>query len=397
MKIKSISCRPILDSSVTFTNEFVIELDDGRIGTGSAPRGEPCTIYGAEGDVLDPETVVGALRRDGVLDAPQDQHTFDGYLWKHFSRIGRHNAFALSLAFFNARKGASPLPKVFEKPAGPLEAPMLCLSVLSGGSQARANAVLSDFAGYLLVSSTNDIRSIVEDYPRIQSRIEERFLDLEIVVAKDKPVRRFATEDNRECIDFILGVRNDLGLSDRYSLMIDASADDLRDGDGYRLSLTDKKWRTGEEFYTYWEGLVDQYGIGFLVEPFHQNDLADWTNITVSQLVCRVIAGPEYGSSVARIEEGEAEDRSHGVVVSPTLAGTVSAAKRAVETAEEHGLLIVVDEPAAESEARFFAEFTCTFGAHYARLGPLYTGYPSVMELNEIMRLTAGSRVSSAK
>ena len=44
-KIKSINWRRILNSHMGFTNEFVIELENGNIGIGASPQGETIGIY----------------------------------------------------------------------------------------------------------------------------------------------------------------------------------------------------------------------------------------------------------------------------------------------------------------------------------------------------------------
>jgi enolase len=390
VRIKSILCRRILNSHAQFTNEFVIEVDDGRVGAGAAAQGETISIYEDDRIVIDPETIIASLRRDHVFDVPHTQKTFDEYLEQHIAQIGRNNAFALSLALFNARKESESIFELFGKPESPIQAPAICLNILNGGWHAYTNPVLSDFSEYLLVARTNDVERTIRDHGEIQRKVRELLIKLERLVVRDNPVHRFATLDNRECIDFLLDIRDGLGLSDAYDLMIDASAGDLRDGDGYRLSLTDQKCRSTEEIFEYWMSLISDYGIAFLEDPFHETDFPNWTRLTTGQSRCRVVGDNLYSSDSTRIEEGAKHKRSHGAVIKPNQSGTVSAVERAIETAQACDMLVITSHRSISTESTFLATLSCVFSVKYIKIGPLFTDYSSIIRLNEILRLTGG-------
>ena len=65
--IKSISCRKILNSHVSFTNEFIIALDDGSVGIGASPQGETISIYEDRKVTIDPQTIIATIEKDGLL------------------------------------------------------------------------------------------------------------------------------------------------------------------------------------------------------------------------------------------------------------------------------------------------------------------------------------------
>ena len=388
MKLKSISCRRILNSHGDFTGEYSVELDDGRIGTGAAPQGETLSIYENERVAIDPATIIESMRRDRVFDVPRTQETFDEYLEQHIPLIGRNNAFALSLAFFNARKESESIFKLFDRRESPLTAPAFCLNILNGGWHAYTNPVLSDFSEYILVSRSNDVERTIRDHAEVQQRVRERLMSLERIVVKNNPVHRFKTPDNRECIEFLIDIRDSLGLQDAYDLMIDASAGDLRDGDGYRLPLTDTKLRSAEEFYEYWADLIRQYGIRFLEDPFHETDFDNWIKLTKTQKQCTVIGDNLYSSEVSRIEDGAKRKLSHGAIIKPNQSGTVSAVRRAIEAAQRHNMIAITSHRSISTESTFLSVLTCVFDVKYIKIGPLFTDYSSIIRLNEILRLT---------
>jgi enolase len=390
IKIESISCRRILNSQGDFTGEYIVELDDGRAGAGAAPQGETISIYEDRQDAIDPMTIIASMKQDRVFDVPHTQETFDEYLAQHISRIGRNNAFALSLAFFNARRASESIHELFGRRESPLNVPALCLNILNGGWHAYTNPVLSDFSEFMLVSRTNDIERIIRDHAAVQRKVRERLAGLERVVVNGNPVHRFTTLDNRECIEFLLDIRSNLGLRDGYDLMIDASGGDLRDGAGYRLSLTDKKLRNAEEFLEYWRALIHEYGIAFLEDPFHETDFDNWARLAAAQSQCNVIGDNLYSSEAPRLEDGAKRGLSHGAVIKPNQAGSVSAAIRAIETAREHGMIVITSHRSISTESTFLSELTCAFDVKYIKIGPLFTDYSSIIRLNEILRLAEG-------
>ena len=388
MKIKSLSFRRILNSHAEFTAEFAVELDDGRVGAGAAPQGETISVYEDKGTPAGPETVIARLKTDSVLDTPQTQETFDAYLERNIPRFGRNNAFALSLALFNARAQSESVFELFGRPETRPQPPNLCLNILNGGRHAYTNPVLSDFSEFMLVSRTNDMERVIRDHAEIQRKVREGLLKLERVVVNGNPVHGFSTPDNRECIEFLLGIRDGLGLSGAYDLMIDASAGDLREGDGYSLALTDRKHRSGDEFLEYWKSLIREYGIAFAEDPFHETDFAVWAALTAADTRYMVVGDNLYSSDAVRIEDGAGKRLSHAAVIKPNQAGTVTAVRRAIETAERHGVIAITSHRSISTESVFLSTLTCVLGARYIKIGPLFTDYSSIVRLNEILRLT---------
>ena len=191
-------------------------------------------------------------------------------------------------------------------------------------------------------------------------------------------------------IEFLLGVCDRLGISDEFDLMIDAAASGLRSGDVYKLAITDGSTISSDELCDYWLGLVRDYPLRFLEDPFGEEDLAPWTRLTASQNACLVIGDDLYASSAARLEAGAAAGYTTGVIIKPNQAGSVTAVRRALETASSTGQTAIVSHRSVSTEAPFEAVLACEYGAPYIKIGPLQSDYSSVIRLNEIIRLTGG-------
>jgi enolase len=389
--IHSIACRKILNSHVSFTNEFIISLDDGIIGTGASPQGETISIYEDRKVSIDPQTIISTIKKDGLLGVPIDQSGFDQYLQLHFPQFGRNNVYGLSEAFFNATVKTRSIFDLFGKSDTKLEPPRICLNILNGGWHAYTNPVLSDFSEFMLVAKSKNILEVIEDYNEIQRVVREKQLGQSKTVVSGNPVNSFSTRDNREVIEFLLNVVNDLGLSKKYELMIDASAGDLWKDNAYFLGVTESKSQTSEEFIQYWMEIIKNYQLRFLEDPFREKDFTSWQSITTSQQDCYIIGDNLYSSNEDRILEGANKKYATGAVIKPNQAGTVTAVCRSLETALRTGQIAVTSHRSISTESTFISLLTCMLGAQFIKIGPLQSDYSSIVRLNEIIRITEGS------
>jgi enolase len=386
--VKSIACRKILNSHVEFTNEFIVELVDGAVGIGGSPQGETISIYEDKKITISPDTIIRKLEEVGCVGREIDQETFDDGLQRQIPLIGRNNAFSLSLAFFNATRKTLPLFELFGKPKTRLQPPFLCLNILNGGRHAYTNPVLSDFSEYILVAKSTNVEDVIGNHNEIQRVVKEKLLGQTTTVVSGNPVNRFATADNKECIDFLLKIRDGLGLSSKFELMIDASAGDLWTENGYRLAITDGSTRTSEQFLEYWMDIIRQYGLRFLEDPFREQDPESWQLLTTGQESCYTIGDNFYSSDAGRIEAGAEKNHSHGAVIKPNQAGTVTAVRQAVEACQRTCQIAITSHRSISTEETFISTLTCICGVKYIKVGPLMTDYSSVIRLNEIIRLT---------
>ena len=386
--IQSIWCRQVLNSHVQFTNEFVVSLADGATGVGASPQGETISRYEDKEFVVDPIGIISEIQARGLTGRPVSQTEFDTYLLQNVARFGRNNIYALSEALFNASSITSSLFELLGRPPTKLNAPRLCMNVLNGGMHAYTNPVLSDYTEYILVAHSNDIAQTIGAHNEIQRVVKERLSKHTKTIVNGHPVSRFATADNRECVDFLLGVCESLGYANSFDLWIDASAGDLWTDSGYRLALTSNALYTGEQYRNYWQNLIHQYGVRFVEDPFREDDYENWHCLTTGQRESLVIGDNFYSSNPVRIEEGARRGFAHGVLVKPNQAGTVTEVCRAIEAAQRCGQVVVTSHRSISTESTFLSMLTCMFGVEYIKIGPLVTDYSSVMRLNEIIRMT---------
>ncbi|MDZ4168249.1 MAG: hypothetical protein U1E26_01150 [Coriobacteriia bacterium] len=362
----------------------MVELGCGSLGTGSSSQGETISIYEDHGPAVDPNRVVEAVVRDGILGGEMDQAGFDRYLDSRMGDFGRNTCFALSLAFSDA----SAISAGTERRDG-LKPPRICFNVLNGGLHAYTNPVLSDFAEFLVVPTHDDLLRSLSEHGRIQDAIAARLLTSSQVVVNDHKVNAFAKRDNKAPFRFLVEVLEELGLRSEYDVMVDASAGDLWASDRYHFPVTDGSSRTSEEMCAYWLDLVEEFSIGVLEDPFHEQDFAAWTALT-DQCGdrCMVVGDNLYSSDADRIAAGARGGHSTAAIVKPNQAGTVSATVGAIETAQAGGLTVITSHRSISTESTFVCDVTCERNVPYIKIGPLFSDYSSVIRLNHILRLT---------
>jgi enolase len=363
-------------------------MENGNIGIGASPQGETIGVYEDKSTRSDTQKIIEEIQQDRLLDNPVTQSDFDGFLQLKTKQFGRNNCWALSLAFFNAMH--FPPSRFWENQGVKTGAkfPRLCLNILNGGRHAYTNPVLSDFSEYLVVPKHDNVHKVMVDHAEIQREVREGLARCDRVVVNQNPVYRFSSVDNKECIGFLLGVLEQLGLSKEYEIMIDASAGDLWTGDGYKFSVTDGSFKRTPELQNYWMDLIHEYGIGILEDPFQEHDYEGWKTLVSNQSGCKIIGDNLYSSDADRIEEGSRKGYTHGTLIKPNQAGTVSAVQRAIDVSQRFGQLVITSHRSISTESTFLAPLTILGGVGYMKIGPLYTDYSSIMRLNELIRLT---------
>jgi enolase len=386
-EIRSIYCRKILNSHVEFTNEFVIELDNGSIGVGSSPMGETLSIYEDRINKIEHKNIIETIKQDQYLDIPMDQEKFDDYLQRKINAFGRNNSYALSMAFFYAINKSRSTPQNCKGNNKKQTFPNLCLNILNGGIHAYTNPVLSDFHEYLLVSKNNNLKEMLKDHQEIQKTIKEKLLNKNKIVVNNNLVNKFDTADNRKCIEFLIDVIQELNLTNKYDLMIDAAGTDLWSEQGYRFSLTDNSLKTSDELYEYWMGLIKDYNLKFLEDPFHEKDFESWKKLTTTQDKCTIIGDDLYSGDPQKIQEGLTKKYSDAVMLKPNQAGTVTATIKAIEKTHSNNKILIMSHRSISTESIFLATITHMYNARYIKNGPILTDYSSIIRINELIRL----------
>jgi enolase len=384
-RIQGIHCRRILNSHVEFTTEFIIALDDGTVGVGSAPRGETVSIYEKDDSSASLSKILKMLKTDRLLNIPLNQTAFDAFLQQRINVFGRNNCYALSMAFLDATKHSHGGSQLVNAPSKHF--PHICLNVLNGGAHAYTNPVLSDFPEFLLVSKSLKLDRIIADHNSLQTIIREKLAKCDKVVVNGNVVNKLGSTNN-DCLEFLLNALDELDLASEYDLMIDASAGNMWTGSGYRFLLTDGSLKTSSELCNYWLDLTGKYRVKLLEDPFQEQDFDSWKTLSGNQSQCRIIGDNFYSSDPRRIRDGANKGYTHGVILKPDQAGTVSVAINAIKVARSGNQFVVASHRSISTESTFLSTIANMYQIDYVKIGPLLTDYSAIIRLNELIRLS---------
>ena len=388
MQIKSAHFRRILNSHGEFTIEFIVFLNNGSIGRGASPKGETISIYEDKHIDISAKKIIDVLKKDGVFDRPMNQEDLDSYLEEKMGIFGRNNSYALSLAFYDAHEHIRQFDSIQDGSTKNDLIPKQCINILNGGNQAYTNPVQSDFHEYLLVAKTNDLASVINDHELIQRRVKEKLANKDKIYVNGNLVSKADHGDNRDWFDFLQETLKELGLETDYDQMIDASASDLWDGKEYQFAITDHSSLNNQEMCTYWVNIIKDYNLKILEDPFHENDFKSWHTLTNNQTKCKIVGDNLYSGDPERITQGIDKKYTHGIILKPNQAGTVSNTIKAINLVQQNSHTLIMSHRSISTESTFLAHISNKYKAEYIKNGPILTDYSSIIRLNEFIRLT---------
>lgn len=385
--IKSIHCRKILNSHGEFTNEFIIFLNNGAVGRGASPQGETISIYEDKQTGISSQKIISELKKERLIYRPIDQEAFDRYLEERIVLLGRNNSYALSLAFYDANEHFMQISNVENREIQNSNIPKLCINILNGGNHAFTNPVQSEFHEFLLVAKSNDLKAVLYDHSLIQIRVKEKLSKKEKVYVNRNLVHKSEHSDNRDWFDFLFEVLVELGLDSDYDLMVDASGGDLWDGKEYRFQITSNYSMTSDEMSKYWFGLIKDYNLKILEDPFHETDFKSWYTLTNNQTRCKIVGDNLYSGDHTRFALGIEKKYAHGIILKPNQAGTVSNTIKAINLAQQSNQILIMSHRSINTESTFLAHISNKYNTEYIKNGPILTDYSSIIRLNEFIRL----------
>ena len=388
MQIESTHCRRVLNSHGEFTNEFVIFLNNGSIGRGASPKGESISIYEDKNIDINPRDIIDALKKDGVLSNALSQEEFDSYLEGKMGLFGRNNAYALSLAYYDAHEQFMRIQTVENGKFKAGFIPKQCINILNGGNHAYTNPVQSEFQEYLLVAKKHDLESVLNDHEIIQKRVKEELAKKDKIYVNNNLVSKADHSDSRYWFGFLQDILRELGIENDYDQMIDASASDLWTGKEYQFAITDHSSLDPEEMCAYWLKIIDDHNLTILEDPFHETDFRSWHNLTNNQSKCKIVGDNLYSGDPDRIAKGIDNKYTHGIILKPNQAGTVSNTIKAIDLIQKNNHTLIMSHRSISTESKFLPHISTRYKAEYIKNGPMKTDYSSIIRLNEFIRLT---------
>ena len=374
--VTDVTGRRILDSHLGWTFEFEVLLDDRFAGRGSAPRGETPSVY--EQPIT--RTFEGLLdaSRAQLLGRSFTQESFDGAASALGQRWGMGAVLAMSIAYHAASSQEA-------GEMAPQTTPRLMLNLLNGGLHAYTNPVASDFTEVLLLPRGDALERVIEAYLHLLEIVPHELRRGEEVLVGDNRVVRLGKDPNHGVLEFVRSLLERERLAEMFGIVVDASAGDWVNGDGYRLPVTGRSM-TCDQAVRWWLALVTAHELAMVEDPLAEHDAPGWEELHALRPPPCAILGDNYTStSPDRLASEGRAGHLDGVLVKPNQNGTVSGSLAFAAAARDRGLLTIASHRSIETESTFLIDFALRSGSDAIKIGP-FRDFSAVVKFNELLR-----------
>lgn len=295
------------------------------------------------------------------------------------SRLGGNVTTATSIAVAKAAAASSGV-ELYEYLGGPgakvLPTPLM--NVINGGVHAGNNLAFQEFiiipAG--APTFTEAMRMAVEVYKSLKSYLGDKYGKTSTNVG-DEGGYAPPMNEVREPLEALRAAIKAAGyeLGSDFFLGIDAASSEFYDPEKKAYRVDGKLYDPGSLLDLYTQ-LVDEFSIAYLEDPFHEEDLQHFSEIT-AKLGSRVlIVGDDlYATNVKYLQEGIKARATNGALVKVNQVGTLTETLDYIRVARNAGIRPVISHRSGDTEDPFIADLAVAIGA-----GVIKTGAPARSE-----------------
>lgn len=385
-KITNVTAREIFNAIWIPTVEVTVEVDSRHKGTAIAPMGQS-TGAGEAAELRDGgkrfegtgclkalANVQGEIR-DALLgmdvtrqrDIDFAMIALDGTPNK--SRLGANAVGATSAAVAKAAAAATGLPvyRYLNSNARVLPVPMF--SILEGGHYAFGDS--SEIQEFLVfpegaTSMAEAVALTRSLYFTLAGMVSDRFGPLAKCVNAgggfSLPMRRC-----REILDFLMQAIDASGLSEVFTLGLDCASSQWYDKDAGVYNFEGGR-RSREEMLDFYKGLVRDYPLVSIEDPFEENDVDGFVQAT-HELGIQVVGDDFFVTNPALMRERIPTGAANAMLWKYNQVGSLSEAFDAAELACRSGYGVMTSTRSGESEDTLLADLTVAIAAGQLKTG----------------------------
>jgi len=408
--IKRVAARKVFNIRGEETIEVDVTTRNG-FGRASAPagasRGKGEVIPYPKGGVgaaikkvkkvIAPKLVGVDSQRQGEIDLLL--HEIDGT--EDFHKIGGNTSYAVSLAIAEAAACSLGVP-LFKHLAGRLasELPHPLGNVLGGGKHARAKA--PDIQEFLVIPTR--VRSF-SDAAKANILIHQR---VGASLVKKDPTFTGGRGDegawapnlrNEDALETVVKaceeVFEETGVQCRVGLDMASSALWKPKEKCYAYSR-DGVNRDSEEQLDFVLGLIKKYNLGYVEDPFHEEDFASFAKLTRKVKNCLVCGDDLFVTNKKRLTKGIKMGAANATIIKGNQVGTLTDAWEATLLAQKAEYVTVMSHRSGETTEAHIAHLAVAFRCPVIKAGVVEGARVAI--INELMRIeeTIGERAKMA-
>jgi len=414
MPIKSIACRQIFDSRGNPTVEVDIVTDLGLFRS-AVPSGASTGIHEAlelrDGDKAHYHglSVKKALDNINNLIAPElmkknfevtEQTEIDEFMLaldgtENKSKLGANAILGVSLAVAKAgaAKRGIPLYRHLADLAGNKEIilPVPAFNVINGGSHAGNKLAMQEFM--ILPTGANSFSEAMkmgtETYHHLKSVLVKKF-GLAATTVGDEGGFAPDISGAKDVLVLIKTAIQKAGYEGRISIGMDVAASEFfKDGKydmDFKNAKSDKtKWLAPDKLGALYLGLVNEFPIVSIEDPFDQDDWKSWVDLTEKTTI-QIVGDDLTVTNPKRIQEAIDKSACNCLLLKVNQIGTVTESIKAHLLAKANGWGTMVSHRSGETEDTFIADLVVGLST-----GQIKTGAPCRSErlakYNQILRI----------
>ncbi len=366
------------DSRGTPTVGCTVTLRDGSAGRAVAPSGASTGRYEAhelrdeDANRFEGRGVSRAVRNVGTeladavrgMDA-REWRAVDARLaaadgTESMERLGANAVLAVSLAscIAGAASERTPLHVHLGEGRGDLEIPLPMVNVVSGGAHASGAIDLQDVLVVPLAAGTFAEAIAWAWQVRRGTRLEAEERGMPTALVADEGGLGLPLARNEDAFEIVVSGAHRAGLEPGVdvALAVDVAANQLQDGDAYRLAVEGRALDS-DELGAQVAAWCEAYPIVSVEDALSDDDWSGWTSLA-DRLPAHVqLLGDDlFVTNAERIRRGYESKAANAVLLKPNQAGTLARTEQALLTARDSGYRTVLSARSGDTEDPWLAD-----------------------------------------
>ena len=405
IKIENVKGRQILDSRGNPTVEVDIVLSNGLVCSASVPSGASTGKYEAvelrdgfksyhgKGVTKAIDNIDNDIKNIILGRSPLEQTKIDNDLisldgTSNKSKLGANAILGVSMAV--ARAGAVSLNQPLYKYIGGLSSkvmPVPLMNIINGG--AHANNLL-DIQEFMIMPVnferfSDALRAGVEIFHNLKKILDDKNYSTSV---GDEGGFAPKIDDPKIALDLISKSIEVSGyrVGEDVFVALDAAASEFYKKNKYILN-DNNKLLTTDELIDYWGGLIKNYPIISIEDPFDEDDIngfAKFTNLYGKNL--QIVGDDLFVTSEKKLSEGIQKQAGNSILIKLNQVGTLTETLDTISKAKKHNFNTIISHRSGETEDNFISDLCVGINAGQIKTGSLSRS-DRTSKYNQLLRI----------
>ena len=405
IKIENVKGRQILDSRGNPTVEVDIVLSNGLVGSASVPSGASTGKYEAvelrdgfksyhgKGVTKAIDNIDNDIKNIILGRSPLEQTKIDNDLisldgTSNKNKLGANAILGVSMAV--ARAGAVSLNQPLYKYIGGLSSkvmPVPLMNIINGG--AHANNLL-DVQEFMIMPVnferfSDSLKAGAEIFHNLKKILDNKNYSTSV---GDEGGFAPKIDDPKVALDLISKSIEVSGyrVGEDIFVALDAAASEFYKKNKYIIN-DKKKSLTTDELIDYWEGLIKNYPIISIEDPFDEDDINGFTKFTKLYGKNLQIVGDDlFVTSEKKLSEGIKKEAGNSILIKLNQVGTLTETLDTISMAKKHNFNTIISHRSGETEDNFISDLCVGINAGQIKTGSLSRS-DRTSKYNQLLRI----------